>query len=314
MKALAVIFSSLFLVSLVGIIISAGITGVSVLNIIDTGSFHIGWNNAGWDGYEVSKEFNEAYDNIEIAVLAARTNITVSPNNVTRVYYSGNRNFRNVEFIAEVRNSTLVVREKGNFSLGWGWGYWGWRGIGSTALDIELPESVYNKIDLNLTSGKINGELPETDNLHVNITSGSVMLDYNHDNTPNHLRSHSTSGSITINGFSPKTYDIYLTSGNQRITGLSGSGSVQLTSGSANVDFGEWNGSLSIKVTSGSANVTVPAGSGADINFSRTSGSIRYSLDGDSGRLERSGNASAGGENRQRVNVDLTSGSASITN
>ncbi|MCL2638771.1 MAG: DUF4097 domain-containing protein [Oscillospiraceae bacterium] len=318
MKVWAIIFSCLFLVSLAGLIVSVAITGASVMEAIRSGDFYIGWGNQAWDGYDISKIFDEAYTNVEIGVLAARTEIVASPDGVTRVNYSGNNNYRNVEFIAEISGNTLVVREKGSFlSGGWNWNWWNWGvSIGQTTLEIQLPEAVYNKIDIELTSGSVKGELPEVDNLHVNITSGSVVLDYRHVNTANHLRSHSTSGNITINGFSPETYDVYLTSGNQRISGLSGSGNIRLTSGTANIGFDEWNGELNIKITSGSANITVPRGSGVnDMNFSRTSGSFKWSLDNDTGSMSRSASGvSFGGENRQRVNVDLTSGSASISN
>ncbi|MDR2558826.1 MAG: DUF4097 domain-containing protein [Oscillospiraceae bacterium] len=312
MKVWAVVFSCLFVISLAGLIISVGVTGVGIANIIESGNFYIGWSgNITGEPFEISKTFEETFDNIEIGVLIARANISVSPDGITRVNYEGNNT--SIIFSAEINGDTLIVREKGAiFRRGWNW-IWGWNSSRS-ALGIELPQEFYNKISIELTSGRLNGELPETDNLHVNITSGSVTLDYNHDNNANHLRSHSTSGNITINGFPSATYDIYLTSGSQQITGLSGSGNIRMTSGTARVDFAEWNGDLNLRITSGNANITVPRGSGADINFSRTSGSMKYDLDGDSGRLDRSGSVIAGGSNRQRVTADLTSGSASITN
>jgi len=308
MKAWAIVFTCMFFVSLIGFTVTATVTGVDILNDIFLGNF-------SWDAYTVSKIFDSDYDNIEIGVLSARTNITLSSDGVTRVNYTGNSNFRNVEFIAEINGNTLTIKEKGNISvIGWNWGWnLGFsRNGGQTTLDIELPQEAFNKIDINLTSGRINGELPETDNLYVNITSGNVNLSYNHDNTASHLRSHATSGTITISGFAPETYDIHSTSGRQNITGLAGSGTVRLTSGNANIDFAEWNGSLNVKITSGNATITVPAGSGADFQFSRTSGSLRYDMDGDSGRMTGTGSMSAGGSNRQRVIVDLTSGSAEI--
>jgi len=308
MKAWAIIFTCMFFISLIGFTVTAAVTGVDIINDVIRGNYT-------WDSYDVTRTFESDYSNIEIGVLSARTNITLSSDGITRVNYTGNKNFSNVEFTAEISGNTLIIKEKGNFAvIGWNWGWnLGFsRNGGQTTLDIELPQEAFGKIDINLTSGRINAELPETDNLYVNITSGNVTLNYNHDNIASHLKSHATSGTITINGFAPETFDIYSTSGRQNITGLAGSGSVRLTSGSANIDFAEWNGSLNVKITSGNATITVPAGSGADFRFSRTSGSLRYNMDGDSGRMNSSGSASAGGSNRQRVDVDLTSGSAEI--
>ncbi|MDR2531850.1 MAG: DUF4097 domain-containing protein [Oscillospiraceae bacterium] len=315
MKAFVIIFTCLFFVSLIGFMITIAYTGIHIGEAIRSGnfSFNFGWSvfNSSWDPYVISETFDDSYDNIEIGILLARADIKLSSDGITRINYSGNYNFNNLEFIAEIDGDTLVVKEKGFVMWGRGWS-WGNIAGRQTTLDVELPEEFFNKISIDITSGRLNADLPETDNLYVNITSGSVTLDYNHDTRANHLRSYSTSGTVRINGFSPDTYDIYSTSGTQRISGLSGSGNVRLTSGSAHVDFAEWDGALKVNVTSGSVNITVPGGSGADLRFSRTSGSVKYNMDGDSGSLNRSGTATVGGSNKQRVEVNLTSGSTSI--
>jgi lia operon protein LiaG len=324
MKAFIIICTCLFFVSLIGFSITAALTGIEIGEALRSGNFNIGWSGwsnsvNNWNPYNVKYTFEDAYDNIEIGVLAARANIRISPDGITRVNYTGNQNHHNVVFIAEIDGNTLVVKESGWFSSGqsWNWNWnWGWNsvsGTGRATLDVELPEEFFNEISINITSGRLDAELPETDNLRVSVTSGSVTLDYNHNNRANHLYSRVTSGTININGFSPDTYDVHTTSGTIRINGLSGSGSVRLVSGSAHIDFAEWDGDLGVNVTSGNANITVPGGSGADIQFSRASGSMSYNMDGDSGRLNRSGSMSVGGANRQKVNVNVTSGSANIT-
>jgi hypothetical protein len=268
MKILAIIFSCLLVVSLVGLIVSASVAGVSVMNS-GFPFFNIGWHgNWDWDfnwepAYNVDRVFNGSYDNIEIGIVSARLNISISSDGETRVSYKNDR--PNIEFIAEVRNNTLVVRER---VRGWGIiGSWG----GQATLDIEIPEAVYKSIDISLTSGRINGELPETDSFAFSVVSGSLNL-----------------------------------------RGLSGRGSVNLVSGTVDIDFARWDDTLKIDIVSGSTSITVPGGSGADLRFSRVSGSLNYDMDGDSGKLSRSGSAAVGGSNRQRVDVDLVSGSADI--
>jgi hypothetical protein len=251
-------------VSLVGIVISAGITGVTLASVINNGDFHIGWSNLTSGGWEVSETFEDSYSNIEIDVISARTSIRISPDGITRLNYrnGGNR----ISFTWEISGNTLIIREQIIWSLYWDSGR-------ASTLDIEIPEAAYNQIRLNLVSGRINGELPETDRFELSVTSGNLS-----------------------------------------INNLSGSGEVSVMSGTVNLDFNEWNGSLKAEIISGSLNVKVPPGSGADIDYSRVSGSLRYDLDGDSGRMDRSGSASVGGGNKQRVNVDIISGSAAIRN
>lgn len=264
-KIWAIIFSSLFFVSLVGLVFSTAATGYSIIEVFKDGGVLIGWGGSR-DGYDVTETFDETYQNIEIGVISARTSIKISPDGVTRVNYrnGGDR----ISFTAHISGNTLIIKEQIIWSL------FNWGSVRTSTLDIEIPEAVYNNISLSLVSGNIRGELPETDSFAISVVSGNI-----------------------------------------NIGGLSGSGDVNVVSGKADLDFAEWNSSLKIDIVSGSVNIRLPRGSGANVDFSRISGSFKWTLDNDSGSLTRSASGvSLGGENRQGVNVDMTSGSVSITN
>lgn len=308
MKALAIIFTCLFFVSLIGFAITIAATGVEIGEMVRSGNFNVGFYHTEFKGHAglqiLDTAFEETFSYIDISILASRANITLSDDGVTRVSYSSGN--PTVTLDAGISGDSLIIRERRSgfffFTVG----------IGTSRLDIELPEQLYNRISIDATSGTVTAELPDTDDLNINITSGRVTADFPDATKGGNLRSRATTGTININGFMPDTYDIHLTSGRQNITGLSGSGSVRLSSGRADVDFAEWDGSLRVSITSGSVNITVPAGSGADLSFSRTSGTLRYNLGEHSGSLNSSGAWNFGGDNRQRVDVNMTSGSASI--
>ncbi|MCL2076910.1 MAG: DUF4097 domain-containing protein [Oscillospiraceae bacterium] len=309
MKVLAIILGSVFFVSLIGFIVTAAITGVSTEK-----GFGIGYYIGKGEPLNISETFEEEYEKIEIGVIASRVDVKISSDGKTRVNYRNNN--PNVEFGWEIRDDTLVVREKWRGSFGFF--SWGWDNNRQSSLDIEIPGGVYDAISIDTVSGSINARLPQTANLNANTVSGHVTLNSAGANSEvgkmNSLISSSTSGHITLNGFSPERFDISAVSGNVTATELSGSGKVSLTSGRANLDFSEWNGSLDVNLISGSAYINVPAGSGADLSFSRASGSLRYSMDGDEGKITtRSGTASVGGNNRQQVNVNLVSGKVEIS-
>jgi len=283
MKALAIIFASVFFVSLIGFAVTAAVTGFELGNWAD---FQIGWFHGNRTPYNINVSYPDAYDIIEINTIHANTTITISPDNITRVKYV-NPSPR-VEFTSGVDNNVLVIRETmGLRVFSWGWG-------GSAGeLYIEIPENIYEHIYINATSGTIIGALPEARNLKINLTSGNVTL--------NCTKSEALS-----------SYDLQITSGDLKVTGLSGTGKVKMTSGRMDLDFAEWNGFLDANLTSGNLNVTVPSGSGARINFSRTSGQLYYNFDGDEGTMNKGFVISLGGENKQDFNVHLTSGRAEI--
>jgi len=309
MKALAIVFVCMFFVSLTGFAVSMAASDIRIEDVF-RGNYTIGWSG-DWDAYNVSREFKDSFSDIEIGILSARTTIRVSQDGVARVDYNGNRNFRNVEFIAEVRGNTLIIKERGTIRWSGNWS-WGWN-TGRTTLDIELPEDVYSKIIIDITSGSISGDLPDTHDLDINVTSGNVTLRFDEDREQRgNLKSRTTSGTVNVHGFNPDTYEVHSTSGTQNIHNLSGSGTLRLTSGRVNLNFDEWDGGLRVNVTSGSASIALPEGGGAELTFSRTSGSLSYSFGNDSGRLNSSGSRNIGGDNRQRVDVNITSGSVRI--
>ncbi|MCL1823447.1 MAG: DUF4097 domain-containing protein [Oscillospiraceae bacterium] len=290
MKALAIIFTCLFFASVCGFAITIAATGFDMQEAWD--NWDAEWDNMPYFGFripgkiytsELNKSFSESYSNIDIGIIAAQTEIKISPDNITRVDYTNN--VPNVEFTAEIRNNSLVLKER---QIGWG-------GVNASGnrkgtLIVEIPEKLYNKISLKAVSGKISGTVLGTKSLTVSITSGSVNLQC----------------------ANVEDYDFNAVSGDINISGLSGHGKVNLTSGKVNLYFSQWNGSLDASLVSGNVTVTVPDGSGADLSFSRVSGSLSYSMNGDSGVMNKSGFASVGGYNRQRVSVDLISGSADI--
>jgi lia operon protein LiaG len=310
MRALAIIFTCLFFVSLVGLAVVLAATDMHIGDVIRNGDFRIGFYFGGdREDYRVSRTFEESYSSIEIKTTIARVNIKLSEDNVTRVEYKGG--FSNITFDAEVRGDTLRITEDGRIRSSWTWGW----NMQRSELDIELPDNIYNRVVISITSGSVNADMPVIEDLDVRVTSGSVTLRFNDDGyDARKLKSYVTSGTVNISGFQPDTYEIDLLSGVQNISGFTGHGTLNITSGTANLRFAEWSGNHKIDVTSGTARITLPQGSGAELTLRRTSGSLRYDLDGAEGRVNSSGTSIIGGSNRQKIDVRITSGSVSVTN
>jgi lia operon protein LiaG len=312
MKVLAIIFTCIFFISLTGFIVTVALTGTEITEMVRSGNFNMGFrfNTSGHLGVQnLNAELTESYKDIEINILSARTNIKISPDNITRVNYSSSNPHLTIDAVTS--GDRLIIRERRE-----GWIFFNF-GSGTSRLDIEIPENVYNKLNINATSGTINAIVPECDEIYLSITSGRVTLDADNMNLC-YLESRATSGTININGFMPETYSFHVNSGRLNVTELTGSGRVRMTSGRADIYFAEWNGSLDVNITSGHANIIVPKGSGAYLRFTRTSGSLRYDLDSgsgsDSGKMSGSGNINIGGSNMQDVSVNMTSGSMTINN
>jgi DUF4097 and DUF4098 domain-containing protein YvlB len=284
-RQLTIIFAAVFAVSMAGFIITTAMT---------TG---FRWN-MNWglnfdrdlefsDGFGFHAEFEEEFSSIDLRLTSTRTVIRLSHDDVARVALTVAGELT-VSLDAEVRDDTLYISTRWARTFGFNWF------TGSSDLLIELPQRHYERVSIDVTSGKVDTHsfIIECDNLRVTTTSGDVNLD----------------------SFTHEEYSIKSTAGSVNLYGVSGRGNVELTSGNVVVRYSEWNDSLNVRTTSGSAEFILPEGSGIRVNSRVTSGRAEHRLDGESGRFNTVSNARFGGENVQDAEVNVTSGNVRFVN
>lgn len=73
----------------------------------------------------------------------------------------------------------------------------------------------------------------------------------------------------------PEEFGIHSVSGTTTVDGISGKGSISVTSGTVNVSYAEWNGDLNVSLISGNVNVSLPEDSGVNLSVSGVSGMVK---------------------------------------
>lgn len=275
---------------------------------------------------EVNKTFTTSYFNIDVGVVMASTTFGLSGDNNTYVAYKSSR--PGVTFSAEINGTTLEVKERIEGLGSWLFGLAGMR----STLEVLVPKQVYDKatflgvsgdseidritaqsMSIKTTSGSIHA-LVHANDLEINTISGKSVIENCGEPSINSLKAHITSGTMSINGFSPSEYDFATTSGKITATALSGNGKINLITGKASLDYAEWNGSTKLSLVSGNVEMSLPEDSGANLTFSRASGMVKYNLGIDKGSCRKNGEYSFGGTNRQPMEINTTSGFVSIDN
>jgi hypothetical protein len=279
-KRLSGILAITFFVSVAGFIVSAMLTtGIgfnSYFSIAPLFADSVG---------DSEFTFTESYSDISVIVTSSNASIKPSADGVTRVFYTAESVPARLE--AEIRNDTLYVRERWSGALI----SFGWFGA-TSSLIIEIPEKDYNNISLTLTSGRLN-----TDTLELNCQSLDLKI---------------TSGNLSVTGITPQEYSVICTSGVLNLHNAAGSGNVRVTSGNVTIDYDDWNDSLKVSVTSGGLTFKLPEDSGIRAESRVTSGTVRYSLGEESGRLTTVSGGNFGGGNVQDVEIRVTSGSVAF--
>ena len=289
--------------------------------------FRNGYTNYDFE-FEQSKEYTMDFQaddlkNIEIGLMACHADIVCSDTDKVSLSYTTGSS--RVSFSAELEGEDLVIKEKNG----------SWFNIGSTlhsTLKLSLPEKQYKKVKLDLASGKIvsnnlvSAELGAdlasgsmelgafADAIDIDVASGKMILQNCSSETVQSVNIDTASGSVEMTGYRATNTKIDLASGSVQLNDISGNVNASLASGKVVLGYAEWNGDLSVDLASGKADITLPAGSGANVNFERLSGSMNLDLDGQSSKLSGNSTVTVGGANVHDIRGHVLSGSIYVHN
>lgn len=284
--------------------------------------------SATTQAFEKSKEYTatfsaEGLNDIRISLASCHADITCSDTDKVNIIYKTGSTKEG--FTAQLKDGILDISEDlvlNIFNFG----------TDHSELRLEIPDTLYNSVKLELASGKIASsgitsdsflanvasgsvEMPMfADNIKLNLASGKITLTDRTGDAAGNIKVDVASGTVNMSGFRADNTDVNVASGKVVLDGISGNVTGDLASGKLDMTFAEWNGDMSIKLLSGAADVTLPAGSGVNASLKPLSGSMEINLDGQNVKLKESTNATVGGSNVHNVKGDIASGSIKIHN
>lgn len=185
--------------------------------------------------------------------------------------------------------------------------------IGSGQMEFEQAadfEAAAIKVELH--SGMFTGKEIKASTTELEIGSGILKFAQGKDFKGETLSVDIGSGNVTVTNADTSQYEISLSSGSFDVSGLKGTGEINIGSGNGSADFAsiDPNGS-SIDLSSGSLKVYLPKGAGAQIEADVSSGSVSYDCCGASGKL-KDGQSVTLGNGGAKFTVDVSSGKVSF--
>lgn len=187
--------------------------------------------------------------------------------------------------------------------------------INTSSGGVEISDNAVSaqKFRLNTASGNVSVNAFFSD-VNIKSASGNVSIANHTDSIADVLKIGAASGNITAD-YKASKYSIASVSGKTEYNSAAGEGDINVTSGTVNVGYAEWNGNLKVKAVSGNVNITLPENSGANLEFEGVSGTVRTDLGGEKGQfinLGKGTNGEFGGENKHFVDISLVSGTVII--
>ncbi len=270
--------------------------------------------------------FEQYFDSAEIKDISietayANTVITCAADNKAFVRYAPLSS--HTKFTAELTDGKLILKEKVS-------GVLGMFIPKASFLTVDLPEKLYNVVDLKIASGtltakgltasKIEADLASggidmnafADNINVNAASGHAVFTNCTDKKADYIVVKTASGTQEFNGFGSAQTEINIASGQVRMNGISGMLKADIASGRLELNYAEWNDNLRVKVLSGKADVKLPEDSGIDVFFEGMSGTAAIDLGDTHARIGKNSDGIFGGSNVRKCRIDAISGAVSI--
>ena len=253
--------------------------------------------------------FSNDITTVEVSSLGAK--IVVIPQDRADIYVEYDNPKDSPEFCAVLSGKTLTLKESFSFSI------FGSKPAEGYTITVYLPLSAYfNDVKLQSASGSIKLTNPLADKEKQEQT---VSLD-KEETAPAKYVSKSVSvctvsGNAVVSGYRAEEFGIHSVSGTTTVDGISGKGSISVTSGTVNVSYAEWNGDLNVSLISGNVNVSLPEDSGVNLSVSGVSGMVKTDLGQEKGNFINLGKGTSGefgGANKHQLTASLTSGTVTI--
>lgn len=185
--------------------------------------------------------------------------------------------------------------------------------IGSGEMKIaHNPDYAASAVEVEMGSGRFYASEMRAARTSLEIGSGHLEYAQGKDYTGDVLNVDIGSGNVTVTNAAAAQYGISLSSGSFDISGLTGTGEINVGSGNGSADFAaiDPNGS-SINLSSGGLKVYLPKGAGAKIEADVSSGSVSYDCCGASGKLKDDQSVTLG-NGGGKFTVDVSSGKVSF--
>lgn len=185
--------------------------------------------------------------------------------------------------------------------------------VGSGIMEYEQADNYDARaLTIMLSSGKLTASEIRAAETEIEVGSGILEYEQGEKYKGEKLSLDIGSGSVKLKNCDTAEYAISMGSGNFDVSGLTGTGEINIGSGSGSADFAaiDPNGST-IDVSSGNLKVYIPRGGGAKIEADVSSGSVEYNCCGASGKL-KDGQSVVLGKGGGLFAVDISSGKVSF--
>lgn len=246
----------------------------------------------------------EEINAVKIETSNAKTYIAPSPDN-TLMISAKSDDWEEIGLYAEYNDGTLRISVDDQRFNGFVFNIWN-----SGTVMISVPDKIYNSLTLDVGSGSLSARGIAAWYNTFDIGSGSFEYEQAEGVTADVFKLDIGSGSVKIANAAASEYDIFMGSGSFDISGLTGTGTIEIGSGSGTAEFAEVGSPHTLfDLGSGKLTVYIPDDTSAYLNTHIGSGVVAVDCCGISERITDDRNITLnGGAYSVVLTADLGSG------
>ena len=226
---------------------------------------------------------------IQLSSVSADISVTPVDSNEVTAHLYGNSNSsktnRYPKLTGKVENNKLIIKVEEPITIGINFAI-----IKSLKLDISIPKSYI-------------------DDLNINTTSGNTYIN---NSTLNYFQSNTVSGNLKVEGLTSKTSKLSSISGELKLSDFNGDLTAHSVSGNLNVSYTNFDNNIKVGTTSGETTITLPGNAEFYLDYSTVSGDTNCGFPIVSSGHRRNGMIGSIGSNKNQINVSSVSGNLKI--
>lgn len=302
MKVLLRIFIPLCIFSFIAFGIS-----VAVLGKENSTSPEESMNELVISGEQKTYEITEKFTKIQANIGAYKLSIKPWDQDTAKIIASGN-DISNIK--ASVSGDVLSITTEWKWNGEWFKNLFSGNAF-NTQVQLFVPDKVYDNLDLHVGAGTLISDGIRTNHATLDVSAGTLEYIQPEGHRADFIFFYVSAGNLVARNVDTSTYTIDVSAGKADISGLTGQGEVDVSAGTATVQYAEVNGGCEVDVSAGEVNLDIPEDASAKFVCSKSAGDIRI-MAGDLNKTANDGDKLSINGGSYTFNLDVSAGDIKV--
>ena len=186
---------------------------------------------------------------------------------------------------AGVSGDTLNIRSEWNWNGDWFKNIFNGSAF-CTEVTVKVPDKTYEELNLYVGAGSLISDGVKAKEVSLDVDAGSLTYTQPADFHADEIKFDVSAGSLIAKNADTSEYRVEVSAGSAQVYGLTGKGKVDVSAGSAKLEYARFDEECDVDVSAGEAYLDIPEDSSARFICDKSAGDIRIMVGNENKRAE----------------------------